>query len=986
MQTNASPSNTSASQPTQKRSALACLPCRIAKNKCDGVPPPLIAELSSHLETKIPTGDDVQLRSDQACTRCNKLKLECLWQPSHRTGRPRKRARVQEVPADLQSQRVDMSSYTNAFDGGTATLRDSLRQGNSQGWEQVQSGGQAEGQRQGQAREEGREQAQGQDQGQVQADESFSFGSFQLSEAQLMALLNSSPFDSSRAAIDPEQQDFSQRDLNLQDLEQVDLNQEDLYLEDLDQQDLDLQDFNQQVSQFQSMFHLTQSQSQQPPSFTAAVDSSDQARTQPNQFITSLDQIVPPHCSYLRPENLPTPSAQSASQASPLSSSSFLDASTDESSTNPTSRTRSHLSALRARLNAAPRSPSSPSTPHTVELSSIADVEEFKDKLLCYINRASDPSKDDRIDAAVLEKGVELYFSGFAKTAPLLGDLADFEAVLGMLPTLPLQNTARRLLLRVIAALGYLVSLSAEMVTASDKKLLLQRLRSEARALLNAAVDRIRYLSIRLDDAEALATLQVALLLAYDSYAQDWLPDAESLMRTAVDLALRMRLHQIDSPALPKLQLTEEHSESLRRTWWELYLTDWLFTGTTSGRIARCVDTTALEVAVHTPMDPGFARLGRSGTNGMQSGALKTEPMASSNTNEILDRQTLSQAYDIRIRTSLINECVKPPENPDEPDLDRIRAIDTILSNMMIVAQRHFVDASTNRSSSGADGSATGDGELERMRWANETRVELLFTSLAMLYSSRIHLHRLAWFQDLTMDFTTCSFNKPSGSSKHPRVDSPVPPRSTAADASRRQAMLSTSVTRIVSSADAIMRLIRLDLRMSSPSPWATADFSSGTADAQANATRGLPVHSPFIGCCNLVAAFGYVVAVAASGPEATNLPTYGDEVRLYDEEHSFSSESSDELDSYSFATPSFQHESSDMDPSIVASRTASTAVSTKKQDAMVWKIRAAISNIGFAESTLAQYANIWPICSVYQQEVALCRNAIDSTGPTGLQ
>lgn len=790
-------------------------------------------------------------------------------------------------------------------------LRQSTIQGGDQAETQALGFAQSQGPGLDHTRSDDQRDSEGQGQGhgpeQSQADDSTSFGSFQLSDADLMALLNSSPFDSSKAAIDPDEH-----------------------------------------------------------------EENETASSQSDPFITSLDQITPP--LGLQAQQRPPPEIASVSPT-----------------TQPSSHARDQFSALRARLQPISRSPQ-PTTPSAaLEKLLIDDCRDTKERLSRYISCIPDPFKDDHNHLAVMETGMDLFFSGFGRTVPVLGDLDDFESILGMLPA---QSIAGRLVRRVVAALGYLVSSPAEMISTNDNKMLLQRLRSEAYALLSAAADGVSPQdAIRIDDLEALTTIQAALLLAYDSYGQDKLADAESFMRTGVDLALRMRLHLLDSSTLAQPRLADAHGESLRRTWWELYQADLLFTGTTSGRMARNIDTASLEVAVHTPIDPGFARLDRQSSldGALKRGVLKTETVQGSSHDKSLDRQTLSQAYDIRIRTcALINECMKPSENPTEPDLDRIRALDTILSNMMILAQRHFVNARINSSagiatSRKADGFDTDELQIKRSWWANDARVELLFTSLLMLYSSRIHLHRLAWFADLTMDFTTCSFKRPSETKINEQPRSPDSPDTNAAKERRRQSMLLTSVTRIVSSADAIMRLIRLDLRMS----------SSAAAEAQLNTTSKLPVHSPFFGCCNLVAAFGYVVAVAASGPEVSDLPTYGDEVRLYDDNEGFPSgdEGFNESLSYSFTTPSWQQGSPEanlsfltagnVDPSL-----STTAVSTtkKKQDAMVWKIRAAISNIGFAESTLAQYASIWPICSVYQQEVALCRNAIDSTGPTGLQ
>lgn len=920
----ASAENSSAQPTLHKRSALACLPCRTAKNKCDGVPPPLIVELSSHLETKIPTGDDVQLRSDTACTRCARLHLECLWQPSHRTGRPRKRARVQEAPICAPSSSMAQASshsgpsangegsrdqnypdQHSAFEDNAAMMMDLLEQS----------------------------------QRQPQPDDPMDFSamsSLQLSESDLMALLNESPFDSSKAAIESDH------------------------------------DFEPVPSESQAFEASGLADDGRAPPFNAY----SPLDHPPAQLITSLDQILPLQCLQQEVQQAP---------ALPLATSS------PETSRAVSSRARDHLSALRARLNPVARSVSPPrATP--AEVPSTLHLADAKQHILRYIQRTeSDPSIDDTVDAAVLDNGLKLYFSGFAKTVPLLGDVAEFQA--SVLNALPHHNSARRLLTRTVAALGYLVS-TANLVTARERSLLLQRLRSEAQILLGTTLDRVgSHPSIRLNDVEALATLQALVLLAYDSYGQNLLVEAESRMRAALNLALRMRLNQIDAPSPSDVAqnsiysnagtqtvsmahgaISNAHSESLRRVWWELYLCDLMFTVTTSGKIARCIDTASLEVAVHTPIDPGYShRLGRSTENMV----LKAEPHTSSDAG-LDQRQALSQAYDVRIRTcALIHECVKPPEDPENPDFERIRAIDTMLSNIMVVAQRHWANASTAIPAASQNGEY---GEMERVRWANDTRIEILFTAMTMLHASRIHLHRLAWFHDLTMDFTSCSFKKFDST-----VQIPLTSGATSAEHSaRRRALLSTSVTRIVSSADAIMRLVRLDQRMASPSTWTNTAFSG--ADAQAYVAGRLPAHWPFLGCCNMVAAFGYVVAVAASGPDESNLPTYGDEIRLYDDV--------DDGPMLSSPAASYQNHSppgadattpSATDPTSAPPPNSALSV-RKKRDAMVWKLRAAISNIGFAESTLAQYAHIWPICAVYQHEVALCRNAIDSTGPTGLQ
>lgn len=921
------PSASGGLQPLQKRSALACLPCRTAKNKCDGAPPPIIAELSAHLETKMPppAGADVQLVSEHACTRCARLRLECLWQPSHRTGRPRKRARLAD--ADDAASSLGPTGPVVTDPGSTAS------DGHLRQFGQIDHDSAAR---------------------LSVADTADPTSPFGLTTApsssllgytgmDLIALLNHSQHDSSRAAI------------------QLDLDH-DL---DLDL-DLDLDQLGPQIALYDQITPTPLERSPYNPVSPLV--------------ITSLDQIHAPTC----PQTSFSPSAGTDRDA-------LLSTANDYASPSNTQQARSQFSALRARLNAVPRA-TSPSTTETknVAPSSSLQADHIRAALQRYLERHDRSALSEDADTtAILEIGAHLYFAGFAKTVPVLGEASEFRTC--VLDALPAQNGARSLLGRIIAVLGLSVASIDRLTAQSESSAVLDDLRSQARTLLAACLEGMSLKSdIPLDSVEALATLQALLLLAYDSYGNNRLAQAESDMRAAVDLARRMGLNRVDAPDSTGMSdgpheqgafhsraapLSAVRKESLRRLWWELYLCDLMLNVTTSGAIRRCLDSDHLEVAVHTPFDPGFADLRRSPPGG-----------------EGQSRQSLSQAYDIRIRTcALIHECVRQPEDPDEPDHERIRAIDTMLSNILIVAQRHWADASTQTESSSHQVDArphmpTSDAraDISRTRWALETRIELLFTAMTMLHASRIHLHRLAWFPDLTMDFVSCSFKRFDDSAGG--VLSRAGPRSTdRGNAEQRQSMLSTSVTRIVSSADAIMRLVRLDQRMAVPAPW--SDPGRGASDSQAHVPRGLPAHWPFLGCCNMVAAFGYVVAVAASGPEESNLPTYGDEIRLYGEHDVTGSENRGHgsvvaADTSALSAPSWQYGS----PEASTLSNGGGNAGERQRSAMVWKLRAAISNIGFAESTLAQYSQVWPVCAMYQHEVAVCRDAIDSTGPTGLQ
>lgn len=70
--------------PACSRASLACIPCRIAKNKCEGTVPSAIASSSGQTLSSV--------LADWPCPRCQRLKKDCQWKSAHRTGRPKRTA------------------------------------------------------------------------------------------------------------------------------------------------------------------------------------------------------------------------------------------------------------------------------------------------------------------------------------------------------------------------------------------------------------------------------------------------------------------------------------------------------------------------------------------------------------------------------------------------------------------------------------------------------------------------------------------------------------------------------------------------------------------------------------------------------------------------------------------------------------------------------------------------------------------------------
>ncbi|KAM3578659.1 hypothetical protein VKS41_008859 [Umbelopsis sp. WA50703] len=76
-----------------KRSTLACLSCRSARQKCNGEPPEGLLDQHS-----VGSLGGSPVKSLQPCKRCILNQHECLWNQSRRLGRPRNAQRIASVP------------------------------------------------------------------------------------------------------------------------------------------------------------------------------------------------------------------------------------------------------------------------------------------------------------------------------------------------------------------------------------------------------------------------------------------------------------------------------------------------------------------------------------------------------------------------------------------------------------------------------------------------------------------------------------------------------------------------------------------------------------------------------------------------------------------------------------------------------------------------------------------------------------------------
>ncbi|CAD6897284.1 unnamed protein product [Tilletia caries] len=136
----ASSSSSSSTTPIV-RAALACLPCRQVKAKCSGTPPaqllqddgkmlivPLLSvdspsasasgvDTSPNMASTTAGAGAGEVPAEVPCDRCARLRKNCVWAPSHRTGRPRKKkARVEGTTVQTaQSAHTPPTTSSSAY-------------------------------------------------------------------------------------------------------------------------------------------------------------------------------------------------------------------------------------------------------------------------------------------------------------------------------------------------------------------------------------------------------------------------------------------------------------------------------------------------------------------------------------------------------------------------------------------------------------------------------------------------------------------------------------------------------------------------------------------------------------------------------------------------------------------------------------------------------------------------------------------------------
>ncbi|TIB72386.1 hypothetical protein E3Q06_03529 [Wallemia mellicola] len=274
-----------------------------------------------------------------------------------------------------------------------------------------------------------------------------------------------------------------------------------------------------------------------------------------------------------------------------------------------------------------------------------------------------------------------------------------------------------------------------------------------------------------------LRTLIGLIYTIHDDYGRNDITLAQDHIQYASRVALELGLNT----KTPFLTPGDRLNSIYGRIWWELYILDVFLNLSTSGTVTRQFDS---YMTISVDID------------------------------DVASDINLQQAYDSRIKAvSILNECTKVN---GRLNFERVSALDKILVNLLTVARSNYHSA------------------------IDKTIEELNFTSILILLAARIHLHRQAWFSDMTFNFQSCAFNHKMKEMEMLLDDAFVMPASCNLEDS-----LSGSLTAIHECTEQMLHYIRLD---------ETHQTQQGIL---------IPPHWPFYSCCQLVASYGPILEIA---------------------------------------------------------------------------------------------------------------------------
>jgi hypothetical protein len=309
-----------------------------------------------------------------------------------------------------------------------------------------------------------------------------------------------------------------------------------------------------------------------------------------------------------------------------------------------------------------------------------------------------------------------------------------------------------------------------------------------------------------------------AILVCYATFGCGEVSDLAGHKSSAIAFARAARLGSTDrdttasSDTSTFFWITPQFQSLARRSFWELHILDSIFDVATSGQVKRVLMTEDEDVGLPS-CDPDL-------------------------------HVDVQGAWDLRRKTArLLFDCVHSRILEEDMPALSLASADTLCANTIAEAELAFLKL-TRPAALGIHHHVNFESTVRQCR-------TVVFDCLIMLHVSRLHLHRITWFADISMGMRSCGF-------KHSEEE--IPSSLNENRYSSGQTWMDTrieSVEKISKCATSILSLLQMDT---------DAFFKRNVAQiGVVNVVAPLiPIHWPIIGCCKMAASYGLYVSLVS--------------------------------------------------------------------------------------------------------------------------
>jgi hypothetical protein len=410
-----------------------------------------------------------------------------------------------------------------------------------------------------------------------------------------------------------------------------------------------------------------------------------------------------------------------------------------------------------------------------------------------------------RRNNGIAERGVLLFWNGLSNAIPLFCSLKELNEALHCTGCDSIDLQSIELLRCAVATLGYALFEGHKSPNfISMRRSSLENLHDFRQSNVDTAAR----------DSLVRCTAG-AILVCYATFGCGEVSDLAGHKTSAITFARAARLESIDRDVTTSSGTTmftwisPQFQSLARRSFWELHILDSVFHVATSGQVKRLLMMEDEDVGLPT-CDPDL-------------------------------HVDVKGAWELRRKTArLLFDCVHSKILEEDSPALSLASADTLCANTIAEAELAFLKLTR----SAAPRLQRDHDHFESVVRQCQT---VVFDCLIMLHVSRLHLHRVTWFSDISMGMRSCSFKRSEGDIYSDHNEVRFDEVQTWADARLE------SVEKISKCATSILSLLQMDT---------DAFFKRNIAQiGVANVIAPLiPIHWPIIGCCKMAASYGLFV------------------------------------------------------------------------------------------------------------------------------